>query len=93
MTQKAFLNQLVTHQQIDAIQQFLDVLHRLNITYCVIGGLAVNAYVEPVVSLDVDMVIATAHQGALIAAVERIFTIKRFPYRVNLNHVASDIRI
>ena len=26
--------------------------------YCAIGGLAVNAYVEPVVSLDLDIVVA-----------------------------------
>ena len=37
----------------------LDLLHENEIDYCVIGGLAVNAYVEPVVSLDLDIIIAT----------------------------------
>ena len=42
----------------DVLQQFLDLLNELEIDYCVIGGLAVNAYVEPVVSLDLDIVVA-----------------------------------
>ena len=41
----------------DILQIFLDVLNNTQIRYCIVGGLAVNAYVEPVVSLDLDVVI------------------------------------
>ena len=33
--------------------------------YCLIGGLAVNCFVEPVYTLDADMVLITANIGAL----------------------------
>jgi hypothetical protein len=32
--------------------------------YCLIGGLAVNCYVEPVYSLDADIVVSAAGGGA-----------------------------
>ena len=41
----------------DILQIFLNILKRNKIAYCMVGGLAVNAYVEPVVSLDLAVVI------------------------------------
>jgi hypothetical protein len=56
MTKKEFMNS-VANGQADILQQFLDLVNKMEIDYCVIGGLAVNAYVEPVVSLDLDIVV------------------------------------
>jgi len=56
MTKKEFMNS-VSNGQEDVLQQLLDLLNEMKIDYCVIGGLAVNAYVEPVVSLDLDLVV------------------------------------
>lgn len=42
----------------DILQVFLKILGDTKSLYCIIGGLAVNAYVEPVVSLDLGMVVA-----------------------------------
>ena len=53
MNQKSFLNG-VSNGKKDIIQEIIDLLNDNHIEYCVIGGLAVNAYVEPVVSLDLD---------------------------------------
>jgi hypothetical protein len=49
MTKKEFIN-LISNGQEDVIGNFLKLLHDSGIDYCVIGGLGVNAYVEPVVS-------------------------------------------
>jgi len=38
----------------DIIQSLLDILRETGASYCVVGGLAVNAYVEPVVSLEMN---------------------------------------
>lgn len=57
MTGKKFLNSLANGKS-DIIQLFLDTLEKLKLDYCVIGGLAVNAYAEPVASLDLDLVLA-----------------------------------
>jgi hypothetical protein len=54
MTKKTFFN-AVANGKADILQIFLRVLSRTHSGYCVIGGLAVNAYVEPVVSLDLDI--------------------------------------
>lgn len=40
------------------IEGFLGLLEDHKIRYCVIGGQGVNAYVEPLVSLDLDIVVA-----------------------------------
>jgi hypothetical protein len=60
MTGKEFLNSLANGKS-DIIQMLLDILAETDSKYCLIGGLAVNAYVEPVVSLDLDIV-ATAEK-------------------------------
>ena len=48
MTEKEFINNLANGQE-DIIQKLSDLLDENEIGYYVIGGLAVNAYVEPVV--------------------------------------------
>ena len=75
------------------LQEFLDLLNDMQIAYCVIGGLAVNAYVEPVVSLDLDLVIVADAIDRLSEAAEHTFTIKRFSHRLNLKSPQSDLRI
>lgn len=57
MTKKEFLN-AVSNGKVDILQIFLDAISNLGADYCVIGGLAVNAYAEPVVSLGLDVVVA-----------------------------------
>lgn len=54
MTKKEFMH-AVSNGREDILQQMLDLLNEMKIDYCVIGGLAVNVYVEPVVSLDLDL--------------------------------------
>ena len=59
MIGKEFINS-VANGKLDIIQMVLDILAETGSRYCLIGGLAVNAYVEPVVSLDLDTVAALA---------------------------------
>jgi hypothetical protein len=92
MTQKIFINGLA-HSQADVIQQVLDLLQSGNAPYCVIGGLAVNAYVEPVASLDLDIVIAVEAREHLVQAAAASFSVKHFPHRINLESAQSALRI
>jgi hypothetical protein len=92
MTKKTFMN-CVANGQTDILQQFLDLLNETKTAYCIIGGLAVNAYAEPVVSLDLDVVIAADSSDKLIRSAEKLFAIKEFPHRLNLNSPQSDLRI
>ena len=58
-----------------------------------IGGLAVNAYVEPVVSLDLDIVVASGQTDKIRKASQETFRVEDFPYSINLYAEDSDLRI
>lgn len=92
MTKKEFV-QAVVNGKIDVLQIFLDTMDQIGANYCVIGGLAVNAYAEPVVSLDLDIVIAATDTETLCKAVAQHFKVERFPHSINLNSSESDLRI
>lgn len=40
-------------------QATVELLERLSVPWCLIGGLAVNAYVEPVYTADADFVVVS----------------------------------
>ena len=92
MTKKEFLN-AISNGKVDIVQVFLDALSKSNADYCVIGGLAVNAYVEPVVSLDLDIVVAAENIETVIKAAKAHFKIQRFAHSLNLSTDKSDLRI
>jgi hypothetical protein len=80
MTKKEFLN-AVSNGKEDIIQIFLDALTASKAKYCVIGGLAVNAYAEPVVSLDLGIIVAAENIEAVCKTVEAHFKIEQFAHR------------
>jgi hypothetical protein len=93
MTGKAFLNG-VTHSTEDVVQVLLSLLSGTHAAYCVIGGLAVNAYAEPVVSLDLDVVVAADRVDDLRAAtLARGMKAEQFQHSLNLSLETSDLRI
>jgi len=95
MTGKKFLNSLANDSS-DVTQLFLDELKKLKIDYCVIGGLAVNAYAEPVASLDIDLVLALDDIERLLKQISLPvggFSVSKFTNSINLQHPDSDLRI
>ncbi len=93
MTGKEFVKRVAKGKS-DIIQVLLDILSKTGSRYCVIGGLAVNAYAEPVVSLDMDVVAAVEDIEAICkAAQERGLKIERFEHSVNITSPDSDLRI
>ncbi|MCB4790549.1 MAG: nucleotidyl transferase AbiEii/AbiGii toxin family protein [Elusimicrobia bacterium] len=92
MNQKKFFNGIVNGKK-DIIQVIIDLMKQNNIDYCVIGGLAVNAYVEPVVSLDLDIVVVIDKIDKLMESAEDKFKIEKFPHSINFGSKDSDIRI
>ena len=62
--------------------------------WCLIGGLAVNHYVEPVYTLDADIVVIAFRLPDLLAHLrEEGFGIEEHPHSVNVHPPASDLRI
>jgi len=93
MTGKEFINSLANDKS-DIIQIILDIFSKTGLRYCLIGGLAVNAYVEPVVSLDLDIVPEVEDIGTICkAAKECGLKVEQFEHSVNITSGSSDLRI
>jgi len=84
----------VAHGKEDILQVFLNILKRTKTAYCIVGGLAVNAFVEPVVSLDLDVVIESKDIDQVSKEiVDKGFKVERFEHSLNLTSFKSDLRI
>ena len=69
------------------------MLEQRGVRYCVIGGQAVNAYVEPLVSLDLDLVVAAEELGSVEAALGERFKVERFAHSVKASMSGSLLRV
>lgn len=84
----------MANAQEDILQIFLDLLKRTQTSYCVVGGLAVNAYAEPVVSLDLDVVVEMNDvERVSQEAADRGWKVEKHEHSVNLTSSRSDLRI
>src|SRR5207249_4397614 len=83
----------VTLDRTDFLERLLGILSERSIPYCIIGGQAVNAYAEPVVSLDLDVVVAVDRMADTIKALSESFTVERFPHSLNVSAKGSDLRV
>ena len=93
MTGKDFLR-AVANGRTDLVQVLLDILKETGASYCAIGRLAVNAYAEPVVSLDLDLVVVADRLAAVgKAARARGLSVEEFEHSVNLSAAGSDLRV
>ncbi len=84
---------LVTVDKANVLEQLIGLLAEHGIAFCVIGGQGVNAYVEPLVSLDLDLVVAIDQVAAVEAMLSDVFTLRRFPHRLNVSAPGSDLRV
>lgn len=75
------------------LDQIVERLTAAGIRFCVVGGQAVNAYVEPLVSLDLDLALAAGEVDHVHALLAGDFKIERFPHRVNVSAPGSDLRV
>jgi hypothetical protein len=93
MKGKTFLNS-VANGETDIISILLSLLDETRSEYCVIGGLGVNAYAEPVVSLDLDLVVIADRIADVQSAAEsRGMKVEEFEHSVNLSVAGSDLRV
>jgi hypothetical protein len=83
----------VTVDRSNMLERFVELLTTHDVRFCLIGGQALNAYVEPVVSLDLDVVVASDQIAAVESLLERDFELSRFPHSLNLSRADSDLRI
>ncbi|HEX9637357.1 MAG TPA: nucleotidyl transferase AbiEii/AbiGii toxin family protein [Acidobacteriota bacterium] len=79
--------------KVDFLERLIALLRDHRIGFCVIGGQAVNAYVEPLVSLDLDLAIATGQIEKLGRLLGPPFRVERFSHSLNVALSGSDLRV
>ena len=88
----AAFRRIVTMDQTGLLEKLLGFLENHRISYCVIGGQAVNAYVEPLVSLDLDIAVVVEDIRSLIEALRESFRITLHAHSINIELSGSDLR-
>ncbi len=83
----------VVADKANLLESLVALLAEHQIRYCAIGGVAVNAYVEPVVTEDLDLVVAVDQIEAVESLLASRFTVRRFPYTINISAPDSNLRV
>jgi len=83
----------VTQDRSDFLDEFLALLVDSGIRYAVIGGQGVNAYAEPLVSLDLDVAVATEDLDRVESLLSERFRVEQFPHSINVNADGSQLRV
>jgi hypothetical protein len=83
----------VTRDLENQLEGFLAFLNENYVQYCVVDGQAVNAYVEPLVSLDLDLAVATSQLDQVETLLATKYSVERFPYSLNVVLPRSDLRV
>jgi Nucleotidyl transferase AbiEii toxin, Type IV TA system len=83
----------VTLDRSDLLGKLFPLLQENSIRFCVIGGQAVNAYVEPLVSLDLDLVVAVGQLDQVDKIMREHFQVEAFPHSLNISSAGSNLRV
>ena len=75
------------------LDQATRLLSENNIPFCVIGGQAVSSYVEPVISLDLDLVVPQERLTETEHLLQRYFQVRRFKPFFSISLGNSDFRV
>ncbi len=88
----AVFRRLVTMDESGLLGKLLGFLENRRVPFCVIGGQAVNAYVEPLVSLDLDIAVAVDDPHSLTDELRGSFQVALHPHSINIEQPGSDLR-
>jgi hypothetical protein len=84
---------VVVADRADFLDRLLALFAESGIRYCLVGGQALNAYADPVVSLDLDLVVAFEDLSRAEALLRQSFTVERFAHRLNVSLAGADLRV
>ena len=75
------------------LERVLEILRTSGVRYCVIGGAGVNAYADPVVTEDLDIIVAAEEIKTLEAAFASQFKVEQFAHSINVSAPDSKLRV
>jgi hypothetical protein len=83
----------VTMDKAGFLEDLLALLRDRGIHFCVIGGQGVNAYVEPLVSLDLDLAVAVDQIDRVRKLMQDRFLAEEFEHSLNVSAAGSNLRV
>ena len=83
----------VTVDRSSLLDRLIADLREHGVPFCAIGGQSVNAYVEPLVSLDLDLVVAFDHVEPAVEMLSHRYRVERFPHGIYVTAPESDLRV
>jgi hypothetical protein len=92
MQELAFWKAVIVDES-NFLETFLALLAKNGIRYCVIGGQGVNAYVDPLVSLDLDLVVAAEQLERIESVLRARFQVERFAHSLKIAASDSKLRV
>jgi len=83
----------VVQDKINFLERVIGLLDESGFAYCVIGGVAVNAYADPVVTMDLDMVLGRADFAPARQMLEKHFKVQEFEHSLNVYDPGSKLQV
>jgi hypothetical protein len=83
----------VTLDKSNILEDVFAMLRDHAVKFCVIGGQAVNAYVDPLVSLDLDLVVAVDQVDDVRKLMDDRFQTEVLPHSINVSAAGSNLRV
>jgi hypothetical protein len=75
------------------LESFLEFLASSGARYCLIGGAGINSYAYPVVTEDLDIVVAAEQIETLERSLARRFKVERFLHSINVSAPGSKLQV
>ena len=75
------------------LERIFGVLEEQDFRFCVIGGVGINAYVAPVVTEDLDIVLAVEDLPRAMDVLKREFRVEEFEHSVNVYDPGSKLQV
>ena len=83
----------VVQDKSNFLERVIGLLEESGFDYCVIGGVAVNAYAEPVVTQDLDLVLSRADLAPARVLLEKHFKVQEFEHSLNVYDPGSKLQV
>jgi hypothetical protein len=83
----------VVQDRSNFLEGILGLLEREGVRYCAVGGVAVNAYAEPVVTLDLDLVVAVHDVDRVRELVGERYSMEEFAHSINVRDSGSQLQV
>jgi Nucleotidyl transferase AbiEii toxin, Type IV TA system len=83
----------VTQDETGLAGRIVEFLRARKIRFCIIGDQGVNAYAEPLVSLDLDIAVAAPDLERLEELLPVAFKVERFEHSLNVSDPGSALRV